>query len=150
MADFGTEFTKRHNSRAGRCGHLFRGRYHWTVIDSGLYAAHAVRYVYLNPVRAEIIEREMIELYPFSTLPCILGRRAPALKLTPLDSMHLPHEPQLLLDWLAEPTRAEDNELMRKALRRARFDPGMDRYTSRRRVIKTITPQLDHSAATED
>jgi putative transposase len=135
MGDFGTQFTKRHNRVADRVGHLFRGRYHWSLIDSSLYAAHAVRYVYRNPVRAGLVEAEQILNYPFSTLPMKLGLQSMELTLHPMDSDWVPTDSVDLLEWVARHTPREEEELIRRGLRRREFGLGMDRSTARRRTL---------------
>ena len=135
MADFGTEFTKRLNKATGRCGHLFRGRYNWSLIHSPEYAAAAVRYVYRNPIRAGLVDGPNVLDYRFSTLPMKMGLVPMGLKLHPIDSYLLPELPADLAEWVAIPTGKEEDELMRMGLRRARFEPGMDRHSARRRTL---------------
>jgi REP element-mobilizing transposase RayT len=139
MADFGTQLTKRHNHLAKRCGHLFRGRYHWSLINSEVYAAHATRYVYRNPVRAGLVSEERLEEYRFSSLPMKLGLAPPELTLHPLNSYLLSSDPWDLLEWMAQPTPKEEEELIRKGLKRAKFKLGMDRSSSRRKTLPAPT-----------
>jgi REP-associated tyrosine transposase len=49
-------FTQRQNRARGRCGHVFQGRYHSTVIQRQTYLLEVVRYVVLNPVRAKLVD----------------------------------------------------------------------------------------------
>ncbi len=142
MGDFGTEFTKRHNRASDRVGHLFRGRYHWSLIDSSLYAAHAIRYVYRNPVRAGLVEAEHILDYPYSTLPMKLGIRPTELTLHPMDSYLVPSSPADLAEWVALHTPREEEELIRRGLRRREFGLGMERSSARRRTLP-LPPSYD-------
>jgi hypothetical protein len=135
MGDFGTEFTKRHNRASDRCGHLFRGRYHWSLIDSSLYAAHAIRYVYRNPIRAGLIEDSRVLEYPFSTLPMKLGLAPMELTLHRMDSYLVPEEPDDLAGWVAQATPKEEEELIRRGLRRAQFQLGMERSSARQQTL---------------
>lgn len=43
------------NRRHDRCGHLFQGRFHGTLIDKESYFLSVARYVVLNPVRAGLV-----------------------------------------------------------------------------------------------
>ena len=139
MGDFGTEFTKRHNRASNRCGHVFRGRYHWSLIESELYAAHAVRYVYRNPIRAGLCLNSNPLEYPFSTLQMKLGHSPAQLKLFPLNSMLVPQDPDDLCSWVTQSTPREEEELIRKGLKRARFKLGMERHSARRAALRPLT-----------
>ena len=44
------------NRRHGRVGHLFQGRFKTRIIDGETYFRRVIRYVILNPVRAEMVE----------------------------------------------------------------------------------------------
>lgn len=43
------------NQRYQRAGHLFQGRYHATLVDRDSYFLELVRYIHLNPVRANLV-----------------------------------------------------------------------------------------------
>ena len=43
------------NRRRDRCGHLFQGRFKASLVDEGAYFLEVVRYVELNPCRAELV-----------------------------------------------------------------------------------------------
>jgi len=45
------------NTRYGRVGHLFQGRFHSFLIEKESYFLEVLRYVVLNPVRAKIVAR---------------------------------------------------------------------------------------------
>lgn len=45
------------NTRYGRVGHLFQGRFHSFLIEKESYFLEVLRYVVLNPVRAKIVVR---------------------------------------------------------------------------------------------
>jgi putative transposase len=68
------------NKRQERSGHLLQGRFHSTrVLDTG-HLVEAVRYVFLNPVRAGLV-RTLAELerYPWCGYAEVMGRCAPRL-----------------------------------------------------------------------
>lgn len=83
-------FNRVHN----RCGHLFQGRFKALLIDKEAYFAEVLRYVVLNPVRANICERP--EQYRWSSYRATAG-----LEIAPdwldVDAVHnlfdLDHEP---------------------------------------------------------
>jgi len=60
MKWFQGTYTKRHNARNRKWGHVFQGRYKSIVIDSGdrCYFRTACDYVHLNPVRAHLAGTE--------------------------------------------------------------------------------------------
>ncbi|ADE57888.1 MULTISPECIES: transposase [Aminobacterium] len=55
MRDLNGNYTRFFNTRHERVGHLFQGRYKAFLVDRDEYLLEAVRYVELNPVRAEIV-----------------------------------------------------------------------------------------------
>jgi len=77
-----------------RCGHLFQGRFKALLIDKEAYFAEVLRYVVLNPVRANICERP--EQYRWSSYRATAG-----LEMAPdwldIDAVHalfdLDHQP---------------------------------------------------------
>lgn len=116
--------TKALNRISGRSGRVFGGPYHWTLIDTPIYFAHAFKYVYRNPVRAGICER--VEEYRFSTLSGQLGESPLHLPLYyPYGSGHYPGVPEFdgMRNWLNRPFRKEHEEAIRKALKRTEFLP---------------------------
>lgn len=70
------KYARNFNSRHGRVGHLFQGRFHGILIDKETYGLEVLRYVVLNPVRAGMVARP--ENYRWSSHQAILGLvRAP-------------------------------------------------------------------------
>jgi putative transposase len=55
----------------GRCGHLFQGRFHSFLIEKEAYFAEVLRYVVLNPVRAQMVARP--EDYRWSSYRTMIG-----------------------------------------------------------------------------
>ena len=51
---------------ANRINRIFGSPYRWSIIDTDNYYFNVYRYVYQNPVRAQLIDR--IEKYSYSTL----------------------------------------------------------------------------------
>jgi len=50
-------YTQRFNKRHGRVGHLFQGRFKAVLVQKDSHLLEACRYVVLNPVRAERVQR---------------------------------------------------------------------------------------------
>jgi len=67
-----SQYAQRVNRMAGRCGHLWQGRYFSSPLDSN-YFLNAVRYVELNPVRAGLVTKA--EDYEWSSAAARCGRR---------------------------------------------------------------------------
>jgi len=110
------------NTRARRTGHLFGGRYHWSVINDPLYYAHALKYVYRNPVKAGL--SESVASYRFSTLPGLLGEIFLPVVIHPVSDpigRLVPPNLGALEDWLNRAHKKEENEAIRKALGRKEF-----------------------------
>jgi hypothetical protein len=64
------------NYRHGRTGHVFGGRYYSAQIHSDDHLLAALVYVYLNPVRAGIVD--LPHAWPWSSFAATVGRsRAP-------------------------------------------------------------------------
>lgn len=77
-------YAQRSNRRHGRTGHLFEGRYRSLVIQREGYLRRALRYVVLNPVRAQMVSTA--EEWPWSSYRATAG-------LAPVPGW-------LTLDWL--------------------------------------------------
>ncbi|MGH7884447.1 MAG: transposase [Thermodesulfobacteriota bacterium] len=65
-------YTKYINKKKSRIGHLFQGRYKAILIDADSYLLELVRYIHLNPVRANMVEK--LEEYKWSGHLCYLGK----------------------------------------------------------------------------
>jgi putative transposase len=102
------------NLRSRHQNHIWGGRYKWSLIDSQRHYYQVYRYIYQNPIRAQLVSK--VQDYPFSTL-------APNLPF-PLHSCvpmsFAGHEGEIL--WLNERYEEEDLELIKSGLRKAQFD----------------------------
>ena len=59
-----------------RAGHLFQNRYKSIVCDKEPYLLELVRYIHLNPVRAELVKTlEQLDRYPWSGHAVLMGHR---------------------------------------------------------------------------
>ena len=55
MKDLDGDYASAFNSRHGRVGHLFQGRFKSHLVDSDSYLLEVARYIVLNPVRAGMV-----------------------------------------------------------------------------------------------
>jgi REP element-mobilizing transposase RayT len=124
MSHFLGSVTRTLNALSGREGHVFNGPYKWSLITTARYYAYALKYIYRNPVKAGIVA--WVEDYPFSSLHERLGMRGLRLPLTlPGEGAGdglLPEAPGDLLPWLNTPFRNEEDDLVRRAMRRKVFE----------------------------
>lgn len=64
-------YTQRFNTRHGRCGHVFQGRFKAIIVEKEGYLAELARYVVLNPVRARMVDRP--QDWPWSSYRATMG-----------------------------------------------------------------------------
>jgi len=83
MQNVGFRYTQFINRKYGRTGHLFQGRYKALLIDADSYLLTLIRYIHLNPVRAEMVRNP--EEYIWSSHPSYVGA--------------VPRPPWLTMDW---------------------------------------------------
>ena len=113
------------NRRSGHSGHIFGGRYHWSLIDSPPYYGHAYKYVYRNPVRANLCDS--VQDYRYSTFSGIIGDRSLPFPLHfPFheeNHMYIPDDLEEQQGWLNKPFKIEHQNAIQKALKRTLFQP---------------------------
>lgn len=64
----------RYNRRHNRHGHLFQNRYKSILCQEDSYLLELVRYIHLNPLRAELVpDLDQLDHYPFSGHGAIMG-----------------------------------------------------------------------------
>jgi putative transposase len=150
MKDVLANSTKIMNAKLGRCGRIFGGPYHWSLIPNPLYYAYAFKYVARNPVRAHLCES--VSDYPFSSISCLLGKgKLPIAVHYPLETMGTLLPPiqesyAPLENWLNTPSKAETDLAIRKALRRRTFELNVSR--EKRKKMK-LEPPLDAASLPE-
>ena len=71
MQNLSFRYTRWINSREGRNGHLFQGRYKAILVDNDNYLLELVRYIHLNPLRAGMVNDP--EDHPWSGHRTYLG-----------------------------------------------------------------------------
>ena len=116
--------TKSMNTKSGRTGRVFSGRYHWSLIDSLNYFDIAQKYIYRNPVKAKI--EINVENYNFSTLYYLVRGIKNPIELAPAfgnDSLVPISDQNEFLKWLNQPFRSEEYISIRKGFRKTTFSP---------------------------
>lgn len=73
MQRFSISYTKAMNKRYGRVGALFQGAFRAEHVDDNTYLVHLSRYIHLNPVSADLVERA--EEWQFSSYQDYIGLR---------------------------------------------------------------------------
>jgi putative transposase len=64
------------NKRHGRAGHLFQNRFKSILVEEDPYLLALVRYIHLNPLRADLVkDLRGLEGYRWSGHPALLGKR---------------------------------------------------------------------------
>jgi len=72
MQNISQRYTHWFNKRHDRVGHVFQGRYKAILVDREAYLAELIRYIHLNPVRADMVT-DPIE-YPLSSHAAYAGQ----------------------------------------------------------------------------
>jgi REP element-mobilizing transposase RayT len=66
-----TGYAVSHNLRHQRSGHLFQNRFKSILCQEDAYLLELVRYIHLNPLRAEIVaDMDQLDTYPFCGRAC--------------------------------------------------------------------------------
>ncbi|MFA5354075.1 MAG: transposase [Thermodesulfovibrionales bacterium] len=105
-------YTQYFNRKYGKVGHLFQGRYKSYLCDKDSYLLALVRYIHMNPVRAEIVDQA--DVYPWSSHGEYLGNRAglcSASQVLRLFSGKMPEARRLYREFMAEEA-PDDKEVL--------------------------------------
>lgn len=123
MKEFLSSSTRIINTKNRRSGRIFGARYHWSVITTPLYYAHALKYVYRNPVKAKLCVD--VSSYEFSSFTCLGGRgRLPIAIVPPLLGIDKYISTMTFGEteaWLNKAYGKEDSDGIRRALKRRVF-----------------------------
>lgn len=106
-----------------RINETFAGRHHKCILQNHNYYLNAYKYNYRNPVTAGICN--LVEEYPFSTLPAVLGRSKPVIPI--LEDITFNCDPLGTIKWLNEKPALEKQEAVRFGLRHQFFESKKDR-----------------------
>jgi len=122
MNYFLREVSRTMGKKTGRINHIFGGRYKWCLIERNSYLAHAYRYVYRNPVAAGLVGR--VERYSYSTVQELLGKRTSPYRIYDGENEINSYIPECIEErvrWLNTSFQPKEEDLIRRALRRAKF-----------------------------
>ena len=112
LDSFMYEFNKRLafslKDKTGNTNHFLGARYKWCLIQSQNYFSNCYRYIYQNPLRANIARR--CEYYPYSTLFYITNNLNFSIPLFDQIGFTDPHK----LHWLNEKIDDEEATMIKK------------------------------------
>jgi REP element-mobilizing transposase RayT len=71
LTGYAVSFNRRHR----RIGHLFQNRYKSILCQEDAYLLELVRYIHLNPIRAQLVDTmEALDHYPYSGHSAVMGK----------------------------------------------------------------------------
>lgn len=117
MNYFMRESSRMISREAGRINQTYGARNYRTVITKNIHLENVYKYLYRNPVQANICQR--VEDYPFSTLQIRLGKRRGVIPL--VGDPILEVDVDKTLNWLNMAPDVKDLDEVRKALRHSTF-----------------------------
>ena len=126
MAYLNRECSRDLNRLGNRINRTFAGRYNKSYLGSYHYFLNCYKYVYQNPLRANLVSR--VENYKYSTLGGLLGSYP---MLVPLveDTILFEGDLQETLTWLNKAPEDRDLESIRNGLKHGRFQLRRDIMT---------------------
>lgn len=149
MQSLSQRYTGWFNYRYDRVGHLFQGRYKAILVDKQGYLRELIRYIHLNPVRAELVASPA-EYEDSSHNAYLLPGRAPEwLSIDPALKLfgHTEQEARKnYLYFMGQPEKTEDQELLRKGRTQGRIlgnDDFVDRIQKQAGVPKKVSMTLE-------
>lgn len=127
MQFFMSRSSRRLREGTDRINHIYGGRYKWSVISSPEYYFNCHRYVYQNPLRANIVEK--VEKWKFSSISKYDSRLSRLIQ-----PPQFGHDSSIptgddYLDWLNRPIIEETLAIIKRGLSRPMFRYGRDRDT---------------------
>ncbi|NBT58702.1 hypothetical protein EBT16_07965 [bacterium] len=131
------------NKRANRINHVFGGPYKWSLITKTSYYLHCLKYIYRNPVNAQICGR--VEDYPYSTLSALVHPENFPFPITQwkwAGDWIKWGDHRAILDWLNTPYPHGLSDYVRTALKHRHFKIPINRNTGRPPVFFEELPQL--------
>ncbi len=138
MTYLNREMSKEIGRRSNRINHIFGDRYRSSLLDSSLNTALVYKYILRSSVRSLLCDS--IEEYPYSSLYGELGLGKLLMGVAPLTQMNfltIPLLPYDRLAWLNKKPSAEQEEVIRKSLRKPIFQIAF-RYLSSRNFRKDL------------
>lgn len=131
MRFFMTESSRAIARSSNRINHVYGSRYRKTVITSAEHYAHALLYVYRNPLKAKMVE--LAQDHPYSTINpfyrkmnrLIVPKHGGFEELIPTDEREK-------LEWINQVEDLAYSTQVRRALHKNTFAFGQDRTTGKR------------------
>lgn len=108
---------------SGRINQVYGGPHHKSLLESYRYFLHAYKYVYRNPVEAQLCE--MVEEYPYSTLSGLLGLNRIVIPVTE-DLLLFDPSVESALRWLNQSYKKGHRDAIRTALSHSTFSLPFD------------------------
>lgn len=110
------EVSRTANRKTKRINHFFGSRYKWSAILEEEYFSHVHKYIFRNPVKAGLCH--LVTDYSFSSL----NTKPTSFDWELTDFLYQPKKiTDIDFEWLNLPTPAEEEESIRRALRRSKF-----------------------------
>ena len=116
MFEFNSRFSRCIRIESNHINRMLGKRYHWSIVDTGEYYHHVMKYVFLNPVKAGIIND--VRQYPYSTLYEELNNDF-SLQTKPYLDIISPK----FLKWLDLSHTKDEQDSINKGLRKGVFKP---------------------------
>lgn len=131
MYEFNKTLSLLIRTRSSRINSVFGGRYKWCLIRSQTYLYNCYRYVYQNPIRANLCTK--VESYPYSSLYYIVNNKRFSVPLHDCFGF----KDQFGLTWLNQHIQSEELTLLRKGLKTSEFKDLKSR--SKRKSLTHLT-----------
>jgi len=100
-------YTTYYNTKRGKCGHLFQGRYKSILVDKDSYFLELTRYIHLNPVRAKMVKSP--EKYKWSSYRGYMDKKGDGHIDKEQISLYLSMGPQQYRQFVLEGIGKEDS-----------------------------------------
>jgi putative transposase len=129
MYEFNKRLAFRLKDKTGNINHVLGSRYKWCLIQSQKYFMNCYRYIYQNPLRANITYK--CEYYPYSSLHSQVFNKQFCVPLHDNIGFKDPH----MLNWINEKIEMQEVEFIRKGLKQREFDTVLTRSSRRKKEI---------------
>lgn len=117
MQSLQRSISRKVNKVADRINHVFGGPYKGSLILNGNHYASVLKYLYRNPVKANLVSK--VEEYSYSTLSPAFASLVD--ETTIGIDVNIPRKKEELLDWLNTPHTQEQNKYIGNGLKKPKF-----------------------------
>lgn len=132
---FMRESSKEISRLSGRINQTYGARNYKTLVGGYHHYMNVYKYLYRNPVRAGVCSN--VEEYQYSTLNGLLGLRKMVIPVVEDSILFNPEFEQRSLDWLNRAPKSEDEEELRRALRRSIFALKADKNSGKKSELES-------------